>query len=626
MDILFWCEPPKKSLRPVTDYPGFINVCIIGDDGRTTLYEYKISIEPANAQPNENKALLNAFKGVFNNFKAYEGANLYLSNARDAVAVAKALLAADENDYKIGKMYVIKEMHEQFIRKKTVAKDANSRRNRLKLAMRDYKAKRYDLIAVKDGKVEIIPEEKVVEPENTTEAVENNSETNIVESKVADESTTVVEEAKVDEANGETTNTSSDIVVDDESDLDKVKNNKDFCTIGAGNEACAYRIRQNGQGLKFITRKGSGVIHAPNCRWAEMIKISSRIEIGEDSDFSKLAPCKRCIKIYSIAEALDEINSTASIIEETLANEADKPIDAVAEPEVKVGETAKPEVVDEPVKSEAIEVGATDETVEDASEAENKTEDVDDIVVDKVENLDGLSDEELDARIKEITMKSIEQSGTRVVTPIIRNRETIKIEEPASTIEVKPEPTPIAEVKPQPMPIANESKPTPTPVSEPDAVEDETDDDDGVEIDPVVEIEPDDKAVTRRPVIAIAPKTVEVNENDKATTYNSDDKPEIPTEISPLAKQIIKICNHYDIYCAVYGDDVNILTAAGDWKFNYLNRPIVLYHRNYHPNTSVKAKYEYHRQDMEFYSPIDAIIYIIKHDNKRIKMLLDSLV
>ena len=115
------------------------------------------------------------------------------------------------------------------------------------------------------------------------------------------------------------------------------------------------------------------------------------------------------------------------------------------------------------------------------------------------------------------------------------------------------------------------------------------------------------------------------NNDEEEAKPIKNEKLEIPLDIGALGRQIIKICEAYDIYCAIYDSTASILTAAGGWKFDYTKRPIKLYHQNYKTMKGTKENTEYHLQNGEYYSPIDAIAYIIKHDNKRIKMMLKEI-
>lgn len=94
--------------------------------------------------------------------------------------------------------------------------------------------------------------------------------------------------------------------------------------------------------------------------------------------------------------------------------------------------------------------------------------------------------------------------------------------------------------------------------------------------------------------------------------------------VNALGKFIVEICSKYGIYCEIIDTTIVILTAAGGWKFDYIKRPIELYHQNYKDKGNTIANLEYHLQKGEFLSPLDAIIYIINHDNKRISIELDK--
>ena len=88
--------------------------------------------------------------------------------------------------------------------------------------------------------------------------------------------------------------------------------------------------------------------------------------------------------------------------------------------------------------------------------------------------------------------------------------------------------------------------------------------------------------------------------------------------VGVLAMQIIKLCNKFDLYCTTKDDEAKIVTAAGAWKFNYKERPITLYHQNSKTAYGGLKNSEYHIQGNDFYSPLDIIGYIVKHDNYKI--------
>lgn len=89
-----------------------------------------------------------------------------------------------------------------------------------------------------------------------------------------------------------------------------------------------------------------------------------------------------------------------------------------------------------------------------------------------------------------------------------------------------------------------------------------------------------------------------------------------------IAKQLVDICNKYKICGTMTGSTMRVVTASGSWYFNYVTRPIKLYHLNYDTKGTSSANFEYHKQSVLLDSPLDALVYIIKHDNARIERLL----
>lgn len=85
-----------------------------------------------------------------------------------------------------------------------------------------------------------------------------------------------------------------------------------------------------------------------------------------------------------------------------------------------------------------------------------------------------------------------------------------------------------------------------------------------------------------------------------------------------LALQIIQLCNKFNLYCSIDGDIAKIITTAGGWKFNFRERPITLYHQNARTAHGGFKNSEYHIQGNDFYSPLDVVGYIIKHDNNKV--------
>lgn len=92
-----------------------------------------------------------------------------------------------------------------------------------------------------------------------------------------------------------------------------------------------------------------------------------------------------------------------------------------------------------------------------------------------------------------------------------------------------------------------------------------------------------------------------------------------------LGNSIIRAINEYGIFGKINDNTAIIETVAGDWKFNYLERPIKLYHKNFYKGED-HAEFEgYHLQEEKFKSPISVIHYILRHDNAVIDHTLETL-
>lgn len=114
----------------------------------------------------------------------------------------------------------------------------------------------------------------------------------------------------------------------------------------------------------------------------------------------------------------------------------------------------------------------------------------------------------------------------------------------------------------------------------------------------------------------------------KGTNHNIVDAEGFPLDISqldPLGRKVIEICNRCGLYATIYEHNVHITTAAGSWVFNYMENPITLYHRNYETKHGGGAIEQCHVQGDSFNSILDAIEYLVNHDNDRIKRFLDKL-
>ena len=102
--------------------------------------------------------------------------------------------------------------------------------------------------------------------------------------------------------------------------------------------------------------------------------------------------------------------------------------------------------------------------------------------------------------------------------------------------------------------------------------------------------------------------------------------PKVKKKVDVWASHLVSVCNRYGIWAEISGSTVLVSTIAGDWKFDFTERPIELYHKNYKNTSGSIANYEYHKQDITLYSPIDALGYIIRHDQNRAERVLKEMI
>ncbi len=77
----------------------------------------------------------------------------------------------------------------------------------------------------------------------------------------------------------------------------------------------------------------------------------------------------------------------------------------------------------------------------------------------------------------------------------------------------------------------------------------------------------------------------------------------------------------YGLHLEFIGPNLYVTTIAGEWYFNYVDRPIMLHHKNnkLYLDRTGKPKRYYHNQDITFPSPLDAIQYIYRHERAAFK-------
>lgn len=94
-----------------------------------------------------------------------------------------------------------------------------------------------------------------------------------------------------------------------------------------------------------------------------------------------------------------------------------------------------------------------------------------------------------------------------------------------------------------------------------------------------------------------------------------------------MREQLVAVSKQYGLHAEVVGGMAYITTIAGEWYFNYNDRPIKLHHKN------AETRYDrdgnptgqYHTQPMIFHAPLQALTYIRNHEQAEIKRQMDAL-
>ena len=75
-------------------------------------------------------------------------------------------------------------------------------------------------------------------------------------------------------------------------------------------------------------------------------------------------------------------------------------------------------------------------------------------------------------------------------------------------------------------------------------------------------------------------------------------------------------CDSLGIKCNIYSDWVYIYTGLSTWFFRRDVPEITLFHENYIKHNTKKNKWgqDYHKQNKQFYDPLEAVYYIYCHD------------
>lgn len=96
------------------------------------------------------------------------------------------------------------------------------------------------------------------------------------------------------------------------------------------------------------------------------------------------------------------------------------------------------------------------------------------------------------------------------------------------------------------------------------------------------------------------------------------------TKATIIREQLQHICYAYGIYIEFSGSCAYVTTVAGEWHFNYCDRPIKIHHKNDEQRFDATGKHTgyYHIHDTMFSSPAYALAYIFRHEQATIKRIM----
>lgn len=92
-----------------------------------------------------------------------------------------------------------------------------------------------------------------------------------------------------------------------------------------------------------------------------------------------------------------------------------------------------------------------------------------------------------------------------------------------------------------------------------------------------------------------------------------------------MRSQIKFLSEQYGMHAEFHGNMVYVTTVAGEWYFDYNDRPIRLRHKNAEKRVDRHGKLigHYHRQQYEFHAPLQVLAYIRNHEQAEVHRLMD---
>ena len=93
-----------------------------------------------------------------------------------------------------------------------------------------------------------------------------------------------------------------------------------------------------------------------------------------------------------------------------------------------------------------------------------------------------------------------------------------------------------------------------------------------------------------------------------------------------MCEQIILLSEEYGMHAEIRGSIISITTIAGEWYFDYNDRPILLRHKSSEKRLDHhgKPRSKYHVQPNQFHAPLQVLAFIRNHERMAIKRSMDE--
>jgi len=93
-----------------------------------------------------------------------------------------------------------------------------------------------------------------------------------------------------------------------------------------------------------------------------------------------------------------------------------------------------------------------------------------------------------------------------------------------------------------------------------------------------------------------------------------------------MRSQIRALSVQYGMHAEFHGSMVYVTTIAGEWYFDYNDRPIKLKHKNSEKrlNRYGKPTGHYHNQELTFHAPLQVLSYIRRHEQAEIRRMMED--